>query len=57
LDAAIPDVDLKRYPTTGTRISQSAASPLFQETEEGISPDTQETIKQAIEDTLFDLME
>ena len=56
-EAAATDIVLERYPTTGTRLSRSAVSPLFRKMEENIPPEIQEPVEEAIEDGLFDLME
>ena len=52
-EEAATDVALERYPTTGTRLSRSAVSPLFREMEESIPPEIQESVEGAIEDMLF----
>ena len=56
-EAAATDIALERYPTVGTRLSRSAVSPLSREMEEGIPPEIQEPIEEAIEDMLFHMTE
>ena len=55
----VEDLADRRYPTTGTRVSQSAASPTTakEALEPPIPPEAQEALEQAIEDSLFLLME
>ena len=56
--SAAGDIDSQRYPTTGRRVSQSAAS--LTTTPEAlqppVTPEAQEALEQAIEDSLFLLM-
>ncbi len=57
INSIAEDLALERYPTTGTRISQSAAAPLVQHMEEHAPADIQEAIEQAIGDSLSDLLD
>ena len=51
------DIALERYPTTGTRLSRSAVSPLYRGMEENISPEIRESVEEAIEEMLFRMVE
>ena len=53
INAMATDIALERYPTTGTRLSRSAISPLYRGMEENIPPEIQESIEEAIDDILF----
>ena len=52
INSLAEDVVLKRYPTTGRRISQSAAQTLSLEREAPVIPENSEEIKSAIEELL-----
>ncbi len=59
IDSIAEDLTYERYPTTGTRSSQSATSPAttLEAPHPPVTAETQEALEQAIEDSLFLLMQ